>query len=231
MREAAVRFMPVLVQQVDKGGVDSRLLVLALVERLEDPEGAVVTETIKALLGIRAMLGETARKYIDSLKLSERRPPIAAPPSMTVEVARPNEVGGSAELGFGIVPEELMKALHVEDWKVRSTLQHTAHVRTPAVLWCAIWCAGLCDGVQWCDVVWCAMVCCTVLFDRVLGCAMVCNGVVCYGVVCYGVVWCGVVCNGVVCNGVVRCAMVCNGVVWYGVVCYLMVCWAELCMV
>ena len=203
MREAAVRFMPVLVQQVDKGGVDSRLLVLALVERLEDPEGAVVTETIKALLGIRAMLGETARKYIDSLKLSERRPPIAAPPSMTVEVARPNEVGGSAELGFGIVPEELMKALHVEDWKVRSTLQHTAHIRTtPAVLWCAIWCAGLCYGVQWCDVLWCAvlcylmvcwavrwcamvwygMVCCAVLFDGVLGCAMVCSGVVCYGV-------------------------------------------------
>ena len=176
MREAAVRFMPVLVQQVDKGGVDSRLLVLALVERLEDPEGAVVTETIKALLGIRAMLGETARKYIDSLKLSERRPPIAAPPSMTVEVARPNEVGGgSGELGFGIVPEELMKALHVEDWKARrpthSTHAATQHTYAPP--------SRLCYGMQWCTGLCCVMLCC----------AMVCNGVVCCTVLCDGVLY------------------------------------------
>lgn len=131
MREAAVKFMPVLVQQVDKGGVDSRLLVLALVERLEDPEGSVVSATIKSLLGIRGMLGETARKYIDSLKLNERKPPVAVPASMTVDLesrgmesAVPSPVPVRAErkqeVGFGIVPSDLIEALHVEDWKVRA---------------------------------------------------------------------------------------------------------------
>eukprot|EP00656_Telonema_subtile_P027970 TRINITY_DN3018_c0_g4_i1.p1 TRINITY_DN3018_c0_g4~~TRINITY_DN3018_c0_g4_i1.p1 ORF type:complete len:1396 (+),score=276.82 TRINITY_DN3018_c0_g4_i1:162-4349(+) len=134
MRAAAVKFMPVLVQQVDKGGVDSRLLVLALVERLEDPEGVVVSATIKSLLGIRGMLGETARKYIDSLKLNERKPPVAVPASMTVDLENRGMEGGApspvpvrerradvrADVGFGIVPSELIEALHVEDWKVRA---------------------------------------------------------------------------------------------------------------
>lgn len=141
MREAAVRFMPMLVQQVDKGGVDSRLLVLALVERLEDPEACVVSCTIKSLLGIRGMLGETARKYIDSLKLSERKPRVCVPPSMTVDVssmgspavsspavsspavsspyaARADQ--NSTALSLGIVPADLIEALQVEDWKVRA---------------------------------------------------------------------------------------------------------------
>lgn len=148
MREAAVKFMPLLVQQVDKAGVDSRLLVLALVERLEDPEGDVVNATIKSLLGIRGMLGETARKYIDSLKLSERKPPPSVPMSMTVEMDRspiktppvpsapshqpqklvspvlrapaPQPAPAAPERGFGIVPAEMVEALHVEDWKIRA---------------------------------------------------------------------------------------------------------------
>eukprot|EP00658_Telonema_sp_P-2_P084058 TRINITY_DN9233_c0_g1_i9.p1 TRINITY_DN9233_c0_g1~~TRINITY_DN9233_c0_g1_i9.p1 ORF type:complete len:1235 (-),score=335.81 TRINITY_DN9233_c0_g1_i9:171-3875(-) len=145
MRCAAVKFMPLLVQQVDKGGVDSRLLVLALVERLEDPDPAVVTATIKALLGIRGMLGETARKYIDSLKLNERKPLPSVPQCMTVQhdlvrvgmndPALPSApvpssthslrredppAKRSEQFGFGIIPQELVQSLHIQDWKVRA---------------------------------------------------------------------------------------------------------------
>ena len=119
LREAAITVVPGIVQQVEVAGVDSRALVMAMVERLNDPEENVVQAAVKALLGVRGLLGDSARKYIDSLRLGQFRSANANPVQPArAESRRPKE---EEAMQFGVVPTDIVKALRIDDWKVRST--------------------------------------------------------------------------------------------------------------
>merc|ERR1712196_602938 len=80
-----------------------------------DRDEEVVQAAVKALLGVRGLLGESARKYIDSLRLTQFkvRKEAAQAPSR-----RKEEAPG---LKFGAVPAEIVEALQIDDWKVRSS--------------------------------------------------------------------------------------------------------------
>lgn len=64
---------------------------------------------VKALLGVRGLLGDSARKYIDSLRLSQYK---RAQPTPSKPAAQEEETHK-----FGVVPCDIVKALHVDDWK------------------------------------------------------------------------------------------------------------------
>jgi len=118
LRQASISVIPGIVQHVEVPGVDSRSLVMAMVERLKDKEEEVVQAAVKALLGVRGLLGDSARKYIDSLKLNQfkqRESPVKKP----VPPERREVVEETHKLG--VVPIEVFKALQIDDWKVRST--------------------------------------------------------------------------------------------------------------
>jgi len=123
LRQCSLLVIPTIVQQVEVAGVDSKAMVMAIVERLEDPAEEVVQAAVKALLGVRGLLGDSARKYIDSLRLSQYKRSSSHSRQHVVDSGRGSREDEEDANGmrFGVVPSQIVGELQVDDWKVRSS--------------------------------------------------------------------------------------------------------------